>query len=130
MILYFNNKLLHDQVCLIDYGTSTIKSKLKMLYVLLTWTKGWGLHINNFLVSSTQTGNTVQVISVRHHLKIIITLIAYIWQYFSSPPPFMIYLSLPYCSYLMECGAPLITSAKTKYVQHTYKYLITLNAHY
>lgn len=37
MILYFNNKLLHDQVCLIDYGTTTIeKSQLKMLYVLMS----------------------------------------------------------------------------------------------
>lgn len=30
----------------------------------------------------------------------------------------------------MERGALLITSVKTKYVQDTCKYLITLNAHY
>lgn len=87
MILYFNNKLLHDQVCLIDlqgfnnkenrtlnalcavYLNKRLKPSYIYIYIYM--------YVFN-TVSSTQTGITVKVTNLRYHLKNIITLIAYI----------------------------------------------------
>lgn len=79
MILYFNNKLLHDQVCLIDYVISVIKKQIQNALCAVDLNKRLMPSYKLFYtIASMKAEIMVQVTNLRHCFKNTITLIAYI----------------------------------------------------